>query len=125
MIPYGDIAALESAIGPNTAAFLFEPIQGEAGIRIPPHGFIQEARDLCSRHHILLTADEIQTGFGRTGRPFACDWENVVPDIYIMGKALGGGVFPSLRLPQTRIYLVSLIRDRMAPHSAGIRLAAR
>ncbi len=94
MIPYGDIAALESAIGPNTAAFLFEPIQGEAGIRIPPHGFIQEARDLCSRHQLLLAADEIQTGFGRTGRPFACDWENVVPDIYIMGKALGGGVFP-------------------------------
>ena len=94
IIPYGDIAALESAIGPNTAAFLFEPIQGEAGIRIPPHGFIQEARDLCSRHQLLLAADEIQTGFGRTGRPFACDWENVVPDIYIMGKALGGGIFP-------------------------------
>ena len=94
MIPYGDIAALKSAIGPNTAAFLFEPIQGEAGIRIPPHGFIQEARGLCSSHQFLLAADEIQTGFGRTGRPFACDWENVVPDIYIMGKALGGGVFP-------------------------------
>lgn len=94
MIPYGDIAALESAIGPNTAAFLFEPIQGEAGIRIPPHGFIQEARGLSCSHQFLLAADEIQTGFGRTGRPFACDWENVVPDIYIMGKALGGGVFP-------------------------------
>lgn len=94
IIPFGDISALESAIGPNTAAFLFEPIQGEAGIRIPPHGFIQEAQELCNRHHVLLAADEIQTGFGRTGRPFACDWENVVPDIYMMGKALGGGVFP-------------------------------
>ncbi|BBH24878.1 ornithine aminotransferase [Paenibacillus baekrokdamisoli] len=94
IIPYGDIQALEAAIGPNTVGFLFEPIQGEAGIRIPPAGFLRQARELCSKHHVLLAADEIQTGFGRTGRRFACDWENVVPDMYIMGKALGGGVFP-------------------------------
>jgi ornithine--oxo-acid transaminase len=94
MIPYGDIEALRTAITPNTAAFLFEPIQGEAGIRIPRDGFLKEASELCKKQHVLFVADEIQTGFGRTGRPFACDWENVTPDVYILGKALGGGVFP-------------------------------
>lgn len=93
-IPFGDIEALKQAIRPNTAAFLFEPIQGESGIRIPPEGYIREAVDLCRRHNVLTVADEIQTGFGRTGRRFACDWEAVVPDVYILGKALGGGVFP-------------------------------
>ncbi|RKD22972.1 ornithine--oxo-acid transaminase [Ammoniphilus oxalaticus] len=94
IIPYGDIAALRQAITPNTAAFLFEPIQGEAGIVIPPDGFLKEAAELCKQHHVLTIADEIQTGFGRTGKPFACDWEQVIPDLYVMGKALGGGVFP-------------------------------
>ncbi|SDW19034.1 ornithine--oxo-acid transaminase [Paenibacillus sp. PDC88] len=94
IIPYGDITALASAIHQNTAAFLVEPIQGEAGIQIPPEGYLTEVRKLCSEKNILLMADEIQTGFGRTGRRFACDWEKVVPDIYIMGKALGGGVLP-------------------------------
>ncbi|WP_018131569.1 ornithine--oxo-acid transaminase [Effusibacillus pohliae] len=92
--PYGDIEALKRAITPNTAAFLVEPIQGEAGIVIPPEGFLREAKRLCEKNNVLLLADEIQTGFGRTGKLFACDWENVVPDMYIMGKALGGGVFP-------------------------------
>ncbi|MEB3100317.1 ornithine--oxo-acid transaminase [Ferviditalea candida] len=94
LIPYGDIEALKSAIGPNTAAFLVEPIQGEAGIIMPPAGYLKAARELCSRHRVLLAADEIQTGFGRTGKRFACDWEDVTPDIYILGKALGGGVYP-------------------------------
>ncbi|MDO3675412.1 ornithine--oxo-acid transaminase [Paenibacillus ehimensis] len=94
IIPYGDLEALKNAISPNTAAFLFEPIQGEAGIRIPPTGFIQGAQRLCKENHVLFVADEIQTGFGRTGKLFACDWENVKPDMYILGKALGGGVFP-------------------------------
>ncbi|GLI09112.1 ornithine aminotransferase [Paenibacillus tyrfis] len=94
IIPYGDLEALKNAISPNTAAFLFEPIQGEAGINIPPTGFIQGAQRLCNENNVLLVADEIQTGFGRTGKLFACDWENVKPDMYILGKALGGGVFP-------------------------------
>ncbi|KZE79855.1 ornithine--oxo-acid aminotransferase [Paenibacillus elgii] len=94
IIPYGDLEALKNAISPNTAAFLFEPIQGEAGINIPPTGFIQGAQRLCKDNNVLLVADEIQTGFGRTGKLFACDWENVKPDMYILGKALGGGVFP-------------------------------
>ena len=94
LIPFGDVQALEEAITPNTAAFLFEPIQGEAGINIPPDGFIKEAYELCKKNNVLFIADEIQVGLGRTGRMFACEWENVVPDIYILGKALGGGVFP-------------------------------
>ncbi|WP_134686567.1 ornithine--oxo-acid transaminase [Brevibacillus migulae] len=93
-IPYGDIEALRQAITPHTAAFLVEPIQGEAGIIIPSEGFLREARELCSQHNVLLIADEIQTGFGRTGKMFACEWEDVTPDVYIMGKALGGGVLP-------------------------------
>ncbi|WP_342514841.1 ornithine--oxo-acid transaminase [Sporosarcina sp. FSL K6-1522] len=94
LIPYGDIAALEAAITPNTAAFLIEPIQGEAGILIPPAGFMKAARDLCTQHNVLFIADEIQAGLCRTGKMFACEWEGIVPDMYILGKALGGGVFP-------------------------------
>ncbi len=94
LIPYGDIEALKQAITPNTAAFLVEPIQGEAGINIPKEGYLKAAKELCEQNQVLFLADEIQTGFGRTGKPFASDWENVIPDIYIMGKALGGGVFP-------------------------------
>lgn len=94
LIPYGDAEALRRAITPNTAAFLFEPIQGEAGIVIPPEGFLQEAAAICKEENVLLIADEIQTGLGRTGKTFAVDWENIVPDMFILGKALGGGVFP-------------------------------
>lgn len=94
IIPYGDVEALRKAITPNTVAFLVEPIQGEAGIIIPPEGYLKQAAEICKANQVLLLADEIQTGFGRTGKPFACDWEEVTPDMYIMGKALGGGVFP-------------------------------
>lgn len=94
LVPYGDQDALKKAITPNTAAFLIEPIQGEAGIVIPPVGFLQRAYELCKQNNVLFMADEIQTGLGRTGKMFACDWENVVPDVYILGKALGGGVLP-------------------------------
>ncbi|WP_088102746.1 ornithine--oxo-acid transaminase [Halalkalibacter urbisdiaboli] len=94
VIPYGDLDALKGAITKHTAAFLFEPIQGEAGIIIPRDGFLKEAYDLCKQERVLFIADEIQAGLGRTGKRFACDWENVVPDMYILGKALGGGVFP-------------------------------
>ena len=94
IIPYGDIEALEEAITPNTAAFIFEPIQGEAGIVIPPEGFVQKAAELCKKHNVLFIADEIQTGLARSGKMFAYEWENVSPDMLILGKALGGGVFP-------------------------------
>lgn len=94
IVPYGDIEALKSAISPNTAAFLVEPIQGEAGVVIPPEGYLKEAFEVCKTNNVLLMADEIQTGFGRTGKLFASQWEGVEPDIYIMGKALGAGVIP-------------------------------
>ena len=85
---------LEEAITPNTVAFLAEPIQGEAGIIVPPKGYLKEVREICTKHNILFIADEVQTGFARTGRMFACEFEEVVPDMYILGKALGGGVMP-------------------------------
>ncbi|WP_054950154.1 ornithine--oxo-acid transaminase [Numidum massiliense] len=94
IIPYGDLEALKQAITPHTAGFLLEPIQGEGGIIIPREGYLREAYDVCRENNVLFAADEIQTGLGRTGRKFACDWEGVEPDLYIMGKALGGGVFP-------------------------------
>ncbi len=94
VIEYGSIKALEEAINPNTAAFLVEPIQGEGGIIIPPKGYLKEAYQLCKDNNVLFMADEIQTGFGRAGKMFACDWEDVHPDLYILGKALGGGVLP-------------------------------
>ncbi|NEU29744.1 ornithine--oxo-acid transaminase [bacterium LRH843] len=93
-IPYGDIEAFRKVITPNTAAIIVEPIQGEAGIIIPPAGYLQGIRDLCTKENVLFIADEIQSGLGRTGQMFACDWEGVVPDAYILGKALGGGVMP-------------------------------
>jgi ornithine--oxo-acid transaminase len=94
LIPYGDLEALKAAITPNTAAFLIEPIQGEAGILIPAEGFMKAAFDLCKENEVLFIADEIQAGLARSGKMFACEWEDVKPDMYILGKALGGGVFP-------------------------------
>lgn len=94
LVEYGNVKALEEAIGPNTAGFMVEPIQGEGGIIIPPEGYLKEAYQLCRDNNIIFMADEIQTGFGRTGKLFACDWEDVTPDIYILGKALGGGILP-------------------------------
>ncbi len=93
-IPYGDADALEQAITPNTVAFSVEPIQGEGGVIVPPAGYLQRVRDICTRHNVLLIADEIQTGLGRTGRLFACDWEAVRPDMVTIGKALSGGFYP-------------------------------
>jgi ornithine--oxo-acid transaminase len=92
--PYGDAAALADAIDDTTVAVLLEPIQGEGGVIIPPDGFLREVRELCDRRGLLLLADEIQSGLARTGRTFACDHEDVVPDVYILGKALGGGLYP-------------------------------
>jgi ornithine--oxo-acid transaminase len=94
LIPYGDLAALEAAITPNTVGFLVEPIQGEAGVIVPPPGYLRGAFDLCQRHNVLFMADEIQTGLGRTGKLFACDHEDVHPHIMTIGKALSGGFYP-------------------------------
>jgi len=94
VIPFGDAAALRNAITPNTCAFLVEPIQGEAGIIIPPAGFLSEAAAICREHRVLLMCDEIQSGLGRTGKLFACMHENVTPDVLIVGKALSGGFYP-------------------------------
>jgi ornithine--oxo-acid transaminase len=94
LIPYGDVAALERAITPHTVGFLVEPIQGEGGIVVPLAGYLRAAREICSRQRVLLMADEIQTGLGRTGQLFACDHEGVRPDVLILGKALGGGMLP-------------------------------
>jgi ornithine--oxo-acid transaminase len=93
-VRYGDLPALEAAIDANTVAVLIEPIQGEGGVVIPPEGYLRGVRALCTANDVLFAADEIQAGLGRTGRTFACDHEDVVPDIYILGKALGGGIVP-------------------------------
>ena len=94
IIPYNDTAALERTIGPNTVAFLVEPIQGEAGVFVPSDGYLKKCAEICKANNVLLICDEIQTGFGRTGRRFCSDWEGVRPDIICMGKAMGGGVYP-------------------------------
>jgi ornithine--oxo-acid transaminase len=94
VIKYGDAAALEAAITQNTVAFLVEPIQGEAGVLLPPDGYLKDVREICTKHNVLFIADEVQTGFARTGKMFACQHEGVVPDIYVLGKALGGGIMP-------------------------------
>ncbi|GJM44969.1 MAG: ornithine aminotransferase [Gemmatimonadota bacterium] len=94
VIPFGDPNALEAAITPNTAAFLVEPIQGEAGIIIPPAGYLKRAEELCRANNVLFIADEIQSGLGRTGKMFAHQWEGVSPDAMIVGKALSGGFYP-------------------------------
>ncbi len=96
-IPYGDLAALETAVAAeqgNVVAVLLEPIQGEGGVVIPPEGYLRGVRALCDDHRILMVADEIQSGLARAGTTFACDHEGVVPDVYVLGKALGGGIMP-------------------------------
>ncbi|MFZ5916946.1 MAG: ornithine--oxo-acid transaminase [Chloroflexota bacterium] len=93
-VPYGDADALQAAITPNTVAFLVEPIQGEGGVILPPEGYLERVRQLCNQHHVLFIADEIQTGLGRTGKLFACDWEDIRPDAVTIGKALSGGFYP-------------------------------
>jgi ornithine--oxo-acid transaminase len=94
-VPYGDTAALAAALSEeDVVAFLVEPVQGEAGVVIPPAGYLEAARALCDEHDVLLIADEIQSGLGRTGTTFACEHSGVVPDVYVLGKALGGGIVP-------------------------------
>lgn len=93
-VPYGDYAALNQAVNENTCAVLVEPIQGEGGVVVPPDGFLKRAWGLCREHRVLFIADEIQTGFGRTGEMFACDHDGIKPDVLVVGKALGGGYYP-------------------------------
>ncbi|MGC3953163.1 MAG: ornithine--oxo-acid transaminase [Propionicimonas sp.] len=93
-VPYGDLAAARAAVTERTVAVLLEPIQGEGGVILPPDGYLRGIRELCTERGLLMLADEIQSGLARTGRTFACDHEDVVPDVYILGKALGGGIVP-------------------------------
>jgi ornithine--oxo-acid transaminase len=94
IIPYNDVAALERAVRRRTVAFIVEPIQGEAGVMVPDKGYLKAVREICTQNNIMMIADEVQTGFARTGKKFACDHEDVRPDAMTLGKALGGGVFP-------------------------------
>jgi len=94
VIPYNDTKALSETITENTVAFIVEPIQGEAGVIVPSDGYLKEVREITKKNNVLLIADEVQTGFGRTGKRFACDYEGVKPDLIVLGKALGGGVYP-------------------------------
>jgi len=94
IVPYGDLTAMRAALTENTVAVLLEPIQGEAGVIVPPAGYLPAVRELTRERDVLFMADEIQSGLGRTGRTFACEHEGVVPDVYVLGKALGGGIMP-------------------------------
>ncbi len=114
IIPYGDTKALAAAITKNTAAFLVEPLQGEGGVLIPPKGFMAEAAKICRDNNVLLIADEIQTGFGRTGKMFCCEWENVRPDVMTLGKAMSGGFYPV-----SAMVCDSAIMDVFAPGDHG------
>jgi ornithine--oxo-acid transaminase len=129
-IPYGDVTALEKAITDNTAAFLVEPIQGEAGIRIPPDGYLKQCEEICRQHNVLLICDEVQTGLGRTGKLLACEHEGVKPDGLMLGKALGGGLLPvSLFLSKAEVMNVFTPGDHGStfggnPLAAAVGLAA-
>jgi ornithine--oxo-acid transaminase len=94
MVPYGDAAAVADAVDETTVAVLVEPVQGEAGVIVPPDGFLPALRELCTERQVLLVADEVQSGLGRTGTTFACEREHVRPDLMVLGKALGGGIVP-------------------------------
>ena len=130
LVPFGDVAALEAAITPNTAAFLIEPIQGEGGINVPPAGYLAEAARVCRERGVLLICDEIQTGLGRTGRLLACQHDGVTPDGVILGKALGGGLIPvSLFLARRNLMQVFKPGDHGStfggnPIAAAVGLAA-
>ena len=114
IVPFGDLAAMEAAIDEDTAAVLVEPIQGEAGVQVPPPGYLRGVREACTRAGALLVADEIQSGLGRTGSTFACELEQCVPDVYVLGKALGGGIVPVSAVVTSRA-----VMDVIDPGSHG------
>ncbi|MEV7467875.1 ornithine--oxo-acid transaminase [Streptomyces kronopolitis] len=123
VVPYGDAAALEAALDADTVAVLLEPIQGEAGVRVPPPGYLARVRELTRGRNVLFIADEIQSGLGRTGRTFACEHEGVVPDVYVLGKALGGGVVPVSAVVSSREVLGVLAPDEHGSTFGGNPLA--
>ncbi len=125
IVPYGDAAAIEQAIDASTVAVLLEPIQGESGVVVPPAGYLREVRDICTRRGVLMIADEIQSGFCRTGRTFACDREEVAPDLYVLGKALGGGIIPLSAVVGHRDVLGVLTPGSHGSTFGGNPLAAR
>lgn len=105
VVPYGDAAAVRAALTDDTVAVLLEPVQGEAGVRVPPPGYLADVREVTRERNVLFIADEIQSGLGRTGRTFACEHEGVVPDVYVLGKALGGGIVPVSAVVSSRAVL--------------------
>ena len=128
-VPFGAASALEDRIRGNTAAFIFEPIQAEGGIILPPWGYLRAVREICDKHNILMIADEIQTGFGRTGKLFACDWEGIRPDMYIFGKAMGGGLAISAVAGRADVMDVLVAKDDGStfggnPFAAAVSIAA-
>jgi ornithine--oxo-acid transaminase len=125
LVPFGDASAVEAAITGNTCAVLIEPIQGEAGIVVPPEGYLRELRALCDRHNILLILDEVQSGLGRTGRWFAHQHEEIKPDGLILGKALGGGVYPVSAFVATRELMSVFNPGSHGSTFGGNALAAR
>jgi ornithine--oxo-acid transaminase len=122
--PFGDAAALEAAITPNTVAFLVEPIQGEAGIIIPPEGYLRDVRRLCTAHDIALITDEIQTGLGRTGKLLAEEHDGVEADLTVIGKALSGGFYPISAVLSNKEVLGVFRRATTAAPSAATRWPA-
>lgn len=124
VVPYGNAEAMRAAITPDTVAVLIEPIQGEAGVIIPPDGYLADVRRACDDHGILFIADEIQSGLCRTGRTFACDHEAVVPDLYVLGKALGGGILPVSAVVARRDVLAVITPGTHGSTFGGSPLAA-
>jgi ornithine--oxo-acid transaminase len=124
MVKYGDATAIANAIDETTVAVLIEPIQGEAGVIIPPDGYLREVREICTERNVLMVADEIQAGLARAGTTFACDHEGVVPDIYILGKALGGGLYPVSAIAADRDVLDVIVPGSHGSTFGGNPLAA-
>jgi ornithine--oxo-acid transaminase len=120
-VPYGNAEALAAAVDDDTVAVLIEPIQGEAGVIIPPAGYLKAVRDVCTERGVLMIADEIQSGLGRTGTTFACEREQVVPDVYVLGKALGGGILPLSAVAADTTSWGCSLRVRTAAPSAATR----
>jgi ornithine--oxo-acid transaminase len=124
LVKYGDATAIRDVIDETTVAVLIEPIQGEAGVIVPPDGYLREVRELCTERNVLMVADEIQSGLARAGTTFACDHEDVVPDIYILGKALGGGLYPVSAIAADRDVLDVIVPGSHGSTFGGNPLAA-